>query len=202
MMVKKATNESGCKRRAVARGFSLIELVVVLFVILATSAIALPNFIKNLRASQLTNGATQVADILKLTRFQAIRRNNSVNCRIAGSSSSTQMWADANGNGAVDPGELQTLLSGNVNLVAAASVPGTTSLAASIGSTVVLVPVSPTAGTYTFDQRGAVTPAAVYVSYVTNAAMPALGYRAVVLLPSGSIQIWTGDTSGTWRLLE
>jgi len=75
-------------------------------------------------------------------------------------------------------------------------------LATSVGANVTLLPVSATSGSYTFDQRGAVTPASVYVTYVTNSAMPSLGYRAVVLLPSGSIQIWSGDTSGNWRLLE
>jgi len=180
----------------------MIELLVVLFIIIATSAIALPNFLKMFRASQLSNGATQVADILKQTRFQAIRRNTPVVCQIAGNATSSTIWADSNGNGVADPGELQTLLSGTVNLVAAGNVPGTGALAAAIGTNVVLVPVSTTNGTYTFDQRGAVNPASVYVSYVTNAALPALGYRAVVLLPSGSIQIWTGDTAGNWRLLE
>jgi len=201
-MLKTFKKKSDTKRRASARGFSIVELLVVMFLILVTSVIALPNFIRMLRTSELTNGATKVADILKLTRFQAIRRNTSVTCRIAGSSTSTTIWADTDGNSVADSAESQTVLSGNVNLVASGSVPGITTLAAAIGTNVTLVPVSTTAGTYTFDARGAVTPASVYVSYVTNSAMPALGYRAVVLLPSGSMQIWTGDTSGTWRLLE
>ena len=202
-MSKNSTQKSTVHRHGSDRGFSMIELLVVLFIIIATSAIALPNFIKMFRASQLTNGATQVADILKQTRFQAIRRNTPVVCRIAGSSTSTTIWADVDGNPTgADPGEQQTLLSGAVNLVAAGNVPGTGALAAGVGTNVVLVPVSPTNGTYTFDQRGAVNPASVYVSYVTNSALPALGYRAIVLLPSGSIQIWTGDTAGNWQLLE
>jgi type IV fimbrial biogenesis protein FimT len=201
-MHKTSATQSNFKRRPSARGFSLVELLVVLFLVIATSALALPNFIKMLRSSQLTNGATQVADVLKLTRFQAIRRNTSIACRTSASSGTTTLWADADGDSQIDPGESQTVLSGTVNLVASGSVPGTTALATAIGTNVTLVPVSTTTGTYTFDARGAVTPASVYVSYVTNSALPALGYRAVVLLPSGSIQIWTGDTSGNWRLLE
>jgi len=201
-MLKIVTKKLDTKRRASARGFSMTELLVVLFLISATSVIALPNFIRMWRTSQLTNGATQVADILKLSRFQAIRRNTATVCRISGSSTSTQIWADTNGNGTVDSGESLTVLSGNVNLVAAASVPGTTSLATAIGPNVVLVPVSTSTGSYTFDSRGAVTPAAVYVSYVTNATVTTLGYRAVVVLPSGSMQVWSGDTSGNWTRLE
>jgi Tfp pilus assembly protein FimT len=201
-MLKNGSKLSNSNRRGSARGFSIVELLVVLFIIIATSAIALPNFLRMLRASQLTNGANKVADILKLTRFQSIRRNTSTTCRISASSTSTTIWADTNGDSVVDSGESQTVFSGNVNLVAAASVPGTTSLATAIGTNVTLVAVSPTAGTYTFDQRGAVSPASVYVTYVTNSALPALGYRAIVLLPSGSMQIWSGDTSGNWTLLE
>lgn len=201
-MPKNSARKSNFKPPASARGFSMVELLVVLFLIIATSAFALPNFIRMLRTSELTNGATKVADMLKLTRFQAIRRNTSITCRISGSSTSTTIWADADGDSQVGSGESLTVLSGNVNLVASGSVPGTTALATAIGINVTLVPVSTTTGTYTFDARGAVTPASVYVSYVTNAAMPALGYRAVVLLPSGSMQIWTGDSSGNWRLLE
>jgi type IV fimbrial biogenesis protein FimT len=190
------------KRRASARGFGLVELLVVVAIVVITSVIALPNFMRIFRASQLTNGATQLADVLKLTRFQAIRRNTSVTCRISASSTQTVVWADTNGNSAVDRGESQTIFSGTVNLVPAAGVPGTTSLATAVGTGITLVPVSSTTGTYTYDPRGALSPASVYVSYLSNSALPALGYRAVVVLPSGSIQIWSGDTSGNWTLVE
>jgi len=53
-------------------------------------------------------------------------------------------------------------------------------------------------GAVAFDHRGALTPAAVNVLYIGNVAFPDLGYRAVVLLPSGSVQIWT-SASGNWQ---
>jgi len=202
-MMKNYPKARSLKRRASERGLGLVELMVVVAIVLITSVIALPNFLKVLRSSQLSNGATQMADMIKQTRFQAIRRNTSVTCRISQiSSTATQVWVDSNGNSVMDPGELQTLLVGNVSLVPSGGVPGTTSLAAAIGANVTLTPVSSTAGTYTFDARGAVSPAAVYVQYVANTAIPSLGYRAVVVLPSGSIQIWTADSAGTWRVLE
>jgi len=201
-MMKNSSNRRKRKPRASERGFGLVELMVVVAIILITTVIALPNFLKVLRSSQLSNGATQMADILKQTRFQAIRRNTSITCRIGQSGGATQVWVDSNGDSNFNPGELVTVYPGNVNLIAAASVPGTASLANAVGTGITLTTVSPTAGTYTFDARGAVSPAAVYVMYVANAAIPSLGYRAVVLLPSGSIQIWTADQSGSWHLLE
>lgn len=189
-------------RRVAERGVGLVELMVVVAIVLITTVIALPNFLKVLRSSQLSNGATQMADVLKQTRFQAIRRNTSTTCRIAQVSGANTVYVDSNGNLQFDRGEIETVYGGNVNLVAAAGVPGTSSLASSVGSGITLTTVSPTAGTYTFDARGAVSPAGVYVMYVANTQIPSLGYRAVILLPSGSIQIWTGDASGNWRLLE
>ena len=189
-------------QRASERGVGLVELMVVVAIVLITSVIALPNFLKVLRSSQLSSGATQMADILKQTRFQAIRRNTSVTCRIAVMQGATTAWVDSNGDSNLNQGEIETVYAGSVNLVAAGGVPGTTSLASGVGSGITLTPVSPTAGTYTFDARGAVSPAAVYVMYVANTQIPSLGYRAVVLLPSGSIQIWTADQSGNWTLLE
>jgi Tfp pilus assembly protein FimT len=199
-MIKNGSN--GRRRRGAERGVGLVELMVVVAIVLITTVIALPNFLKVLRSSQLSNGATQMADILKQTRFQSIRRNTTITCRISPSASATTVYVDSNGNSQFDRGEIETVYTGNVSLVAAGGVPGTSSLANGVGSGITLTPVSPTAGTYSFDARGAVSPAAVYVMYVANTAIPSIGYRAVVLLPSGSIQIWTADAAGNWRLLE
>jgi len=200
--MRNSPKERTSKRRASEHGVGLVELMVVVAIVLITSVIALPNFLKVLRSSQLSSGATQMADILKQTRFQAIRRNTSITCRIGTVSGATTAYVDSDGSTTFTRGEIETVYAGNVNLVASGSVPGTTSLANGVGSGITLTPVSPTAGTYTFDARGAVSPAGVYVMYVANTQLPSLGYRAVVLLPSGSIQIWTADQGGTWRLLE
>jgi hypothetical protein len=93
------------------------------------------------------------------------------------------------------------VLSGNVNLVAASTPPNTAGLATAVG-VAALTNVSLTSGFIAFDQRGAITPAAINVLYIGNAALPNLGYRAIVLLPSGSVQIWTTDASGNWQQLN
>jgi len=197
------STEKHLNRSKSERGVGLVELMVVVAIVLITTVIALPNFLKVYRSSQLSSGATQMADILKQTRFEAIRRNTAITCRITTQSSgATQAYVDSNGNSQFDSGELTTIFPGSVKPVAASGVPGTTSLASSIGSGITLTAVSPTAGTYTFDARGAVSPAAVYVQYVANTQIASLGYRAVVLLPSGSVQMWTGDSSGNWNRLE
>jgi Tfp pilus assembly protein FimT len=180
--------------------FSLTELVVALAVALILAGIGLPTFLRAYHSYQLTNAATQVADILRLTRYEAIRLNTQVNCLIQASGGNTNAWADSNKNGVVDSGEKIALLQNWGNLVDAGTVPGTAALgaAAHIGTTP--VNPSPTNGAVQFDARGAVIPAGtVSVLYLANTVSPDPGYRAVILLPAGSIQIWTSDGSGNWQ---
>ena len=181
-------------------GFSMIELVAVLAVMFVMFAIGVPSFVRAYRTYQLDNTASQVEGILKSTRSSAIRLNTQVNCVIQVAAGQTHMWADSNNDGIEQSTEKQILLSGNVNLVAAGVVPNTAGLAAAIG--VPVLTATPLNGVVDrFDGRGAANPAApaVYVLYVGNTAIPTAGYRAVVLMPSGSIQVWSADSAGNWH---
>lgn len=173
-----------------AGGFSIVELAVAVAIILIVSAVAIPTITRVVKTYQLNDAATQLASILKFTRFQAIRRNSPINCvnsqAVAGGQAS--VWSDDNGDTVEQATETQILLSQNATLIAAASVPNTAALATAVGVTT-LTTVSPTNGSIQFDQRGAVVPAAVYVEYVADTSSSG-GYRAVVVLPSGSIQVW------------
>jgi Tfp pilus assembly protein FimT len=183
-------------------GLSLLELVVSLGIILAISAIAIPSITKTVRIYQLNDAASQVSTILKLTRFEAIRRNTPISCinLQATPNGEANLWADSNGDTVEQSTEKQILLGVNATLVAAGSVPSAGSLAAAVGVPSV-TPVNPASDSVRFDQRGAVTPAGVYVIYVGNTSATYGGYRAVVVLPSGSVQVWTyaGSASALWQ---
>ena len=189
------------KRTNSERGVSLIEALVVVAIASVMFAIATPSFLQSYRTYQLNNAAAQVAGILKTTRFQAIRLNTPINFVIQAAAGQTNMWAATDGTLVKKPTEPQTLLSGNVNLVQAAIVPNTGGLTALIG--VPALTATPLNGVAdTFDGRGAANPAAgpgVFVLYVANTAIPAMGYRAVVLMPSGSVQVWSADRAGAWH---
>jgi len=190
-------------------GFSLTELVVTLAVALILMAIGLPAFLRAYHSYQLTNAASQMADILRLTRYEAIRLNKQVNCQVQqtfnGDPTLTLVWADSNPNpnqdqsGVHDSDEKMILLSASGNLVNPGSVPGTSALfAQAVGGMVPQAP-GPTTGTIvTFDARGAVTSANVNAFFLSSANAPDAGYRGVLLMPAGSIQIWTADASGNW----
>lgn len=190
------------------RGFSMLELLVVVTVIMVIAAISMPSFLRAIRTYQLNDAATQVASVLKFTRYEAIRLNVASATPLKAQVRQTgtapvisNVFTDSNNNGTVQSRESQIVLSGNVNLVAASTPPNTAGLATAIGVPA-LTNVSLTSGFVAFDQRGAITPAAINVLYIGNAALPNLGYRAIVLLPSGSVQIWTTDASGNWQQLN
>jgi hypothetical protein len=130
-----------------------------------------------------------------------------VNCVIQVSGSDptlTNAWSDGDNDGTEDPTERQILLGSGGNLVDAASVPGTGNLltAASLGGFGTYKP-SPTGSTIQFDQRGAVTSTTkVTFLYLGSSLAPDAGYRAVILLPNGALQIWTGDVNGSWGQLR
>jgi Tfp pilus assembly protein FimT len=188
------------KRQA---GFSLTELVVALAVAIVLLAIGLPAFLRAYRTYELSNAATQTADILRLARYEAIRLNTPVQCVIQASGSLpgyTNVWVDSNGNNVLDPTEKMLLLGPSGNLVDGGGVPRTSSLITAAVNTVVPTAPSPTASGVWFDARGAVKPpSTVDVFYLSSALAPEAGYRAVFLMPAGSIQVWTADAAGNWQ---
>lgn len=191
-----------------SRGLTMIELIMVLFVIVLTAAISLPSFMQAYQRYQVDDAATRMANVIKFTRYEAIRTNAPVSYVIGVTPAGTAIaWTDSNGNGAPDAVERQLVFSPNVTLFAAGNVPNTAGLilAANVGP---LIPLSNTAAAVQFDQRGAVNPppAGALVSYVGSIASPNAGYRAIILLPSGSMQLWqiTVDTkgNGNWNYLH
>jgi Tfp pilus assembly protein FimT len=193
------TSRNAARKIRTANGFSMAELVLVLTVTLIILAIGLPNFIQTYRSYQLNDAADRVAGVLKLTRFEAIRRNIPINCLIQGTATSANIWTDSNGDAIEQPSEHQTSLGDGVNLSVSGNIPNAGGLAAAVGAGA-LTTLSPTNSAVTFDARGAVNPPALYVLYIRNISVPGVGYRAVVLLPSGSVQLWAADSAGSWQI--
>src|SRR6267378_3871851 len=197
----KATREATTRER----GFTILELMVVVTVIMVISAVALPSFLQAYRTYQLDDAATQVASVLKFTRYEAIRLNVTAAAPLAArtlqTAAGTNVYTDNNNSATLQVTEKQVLFSRNVNLVAAGVPPNTAGLAGAVG-VAALTNVALNGGSISFDQRGAVVPAAVNVLYVGNTQIPNLGNRAVIVLPSGSVQTWSTDAAGNWRQLN
>lgn len=190
------------------RGFSMVELAVSMTVLLILTAMAIPSLMRSFRTYQLNDAAGRVSDQLKFTRFEAIRQNKQISFLMQKPGSSWIVGTDANGNASIDPGERQYVMAGFATLLPAGGSPGPPSpgaIATALGVAVAaLKTLSGGPGTVTFDARGAIrvggsVSTSVFVFYVGSDADPEFGYRAVVLLPSGSVQIWTTPAGGVWQ---
>lgn len=194
-------------------GFSLVELLLSLVVLLIITTLAVPVVVRSLQSYQLNSAASQLSGMLKLAKFEAIRQNLPVSCQIQPQGTGWLVWIDLNGNGTVDPNEPQMLLTGTFTLVSGASVPDTSNIASSLGQGSNGVPwtVLPTVATSEwYDHRGVLcfqssqaplcpnTPPTIYALYVGNPNDSSSGYRAIVTLPSGAVQVWSASTGGPW----
>jgi type II secretory pathway pseudopilin PulG len=195
---------SGRQRRpagALRAGFSILELVSI-GVLLVLTAISVPSLSRALARYQMNDAASRLAGTLKLARFEAIRFNKLVDCQVQQTATGWIVYSDTNRNQQLDVGETQDVLTGPITLVAAGSVPDPSPIAAPLGgSGYPLTPISGANAFVTFDQRGAVKTgnnSTVYVLYLANPGNPDAGFRAVVLQPSGMVNIWTAPTGGSW----
>jgi Tfp pilus assembly protein FimT len=175
-----------------------VELVVAIAVVLVISGIALPSITSSLRVYQLNSAASMVADQFKSSRFDAIRRNLATTCYITPVSGGYRLWTDTLGTGVYTTTDHTTLISGPQTLLG--SVPADSALASAISVTgTSTMSGNSSQVSLTFDSRGAVTGnAAVNVFYIGYTGNAGFGYRAVVVLPSGSVQVWTPNGSGSW----
>jgi type II secretory pathway pseudopilin PulG len=184
---------SGTRRSATA-GFSIVELVVSLCILLILTAMAVPSLMRSVRTYQLNSAAASVSDMLKFTRFEAVRQNKKVSFLLAPSGSGWIVWTGPGTDTAPSLTEKQFPISGFASLVTS----GFPSGPAIAGTSTVLSGSSCTPACLSFDARGAVSPLQAYVLYIGSITDPDPGYRAVVLLPSGSTQIWSAPSAGPW----
>jgi len=190
-------------KRNSSRGFSMVELAVSLTVMLILTGIAIPSLMRSFRTYQLNDATTRLSDLLKFTRFEAVRRNTPVTLRLQQAGADWNVWTDSDGDTVEDATEKQILITGFATLLPASGLPGTGAFAAVLGPSTFTI-MSGSNGTVTYDARGAVRvggaiASSVLVFYLGGVASPEYGYRAVLLLPSGAVQLWTAPPSGgTW----
>lgn len=195
-------------RRSRSGGFSMVELTVSLTVLLILTAIAIPTLMRSFRTYQLNDAAARVSDMLKFTRFEAVRRNTQINFLLQASGSGWIVGTDSNANGVIDAAEKQQLITGFATLLSSGVAPTPSAISAALGGAS-LTTLSGSAGSVTFDARGAIRAGinggvitTISVFYIGSASDPEFGFRAVILLPSGSTQIWTAPDGGAWQQIS
>jgi type II secretory pathway pseudopilin PulG len=192
----------------------MVEMAVSLTVLLILTAMAVPSLMRSFRTYQLNDAAARLSDMLKFTRFEAVRRNTLINCQIKQILNIWTVWTTPNGNTTPLATEKQLLITGFATLLPSTQIGlpdqapicnkvfGITNNGPCLDTT-----KSGSNGTVTFDPRGAIrvggsVSSSVFVLYVGSDSNPEFGYRAVILLPSGITQIWTAPNGGAWQQLS
>src|SRR5438552_14225202 len=110
-------------RRSRIGGFSMVELAVSLAVLMVLTAIAIPSLIHSFRTYQLNDTAARLSDMLKFTRFEAVRRNRAVPFQLQQFGNDWVAWADPDNDANLEPIEKQVRISGFVTLLPAGGGP-------------------------------------------------------------------------------
>jgi len=186
----------------------MVEMAVSLTVLLILSAIAIPTLMRSFRTYQLNDAAARLSDMLKFTRFEAVRRNTQINFLMQTSGTGWLVGTDSNRNGNIDATDKQQLIAGFATLLSSGVAPSPNAITTALQGAA-LTTLSGSAGSVTFDARGAIRngiggtiSSTTYVFYIGSAANPEFGFRAVILLPSGSTQIWTAPNGGAWQQIS
>src|ERR1700730_14523290 len=84
------------------RGFSMLELLVVLGVVLIVTGFTLPVVNRSVMTYRLTDAATQINSNIKMARFEAIRTDALVNWQITKAGNTTTMFVDTDRDAVFD----------------------------------------------------------------------------------------------------
>jgi prepilin-type N-terminal cleavage/methylation domain-containing protein len=177
-------------------GYSLIEMMVTLAVGLILVSVALPTMIGAIQSYRLNSTSQQIANLIELTRYTAIRRNAVMSMQMAVSNGSTIFYVDTNGNGLLDPSEPMVILPSDMQLANnQALTPGP----ASTG----IAPTQNFTTQISFDYRGTVnypvgSPLAAYFLALGYTNQVQYGCRAITVTPMGQTKAWKTVGSSAW----
>lgn len=189
-----------------SRGFSLLELVVVLAITLVLAGITVPAAVQTWYGLQLRASAGEVADMMQRARMQAARSNFIVAIRYQVANGVQQVYADFNNNGAFNGNGGEPIM----DLARITAAPGAPGGGAGVPSAFVDT-MDTSAGapcdntcTLAFSPRGLPcnlvggvcnTPSASYFVYYFTDGRPN-GWAAVLVSKAGRTRVllWNGTT--------
>jgi prepilin-type N-terminal cleavage/methylation domain-containing protein len=194
-------------RRSSGQGFSLIELMIVVTVVLILAALAVPRLVNTVNDISLRYAASDFSGLVQSARIQAVRKNTPYTI-LQGNlpSGAPAYYLDLPKAGVYTNGDPMLPISPNVTVW-----PGIGSGAPNEGAFIAGLnfTVNPGGSPPSFNARGlpcvAVgnacpqTPGQGFVVFMSKpATMGNVPWAAVVINPSGHIQLWTSDGNGNW----
>lgn len=196
-----------------ARGFSLIELMIVLVISLVAAAFALPNITSAISNMRLRSSVSGIAGILQETRILSVKSNKFNVARNTTYTGANMFYTDLDFNNAFTPANTTTQVAGEPTVQAAQGVTFATAPPTAFPNAALLGPnFNPTAATIFnvgFNARGLPctptggnpttgTPASCitdgtvgYLMYFKISGSFGDSWSAITITPAGRVRTWT-----------
>lgn len=174
-------------------GYSLVEMMMTLAIGLVLASVAMPVMVGAIQSYRLNSTTQQVANLIDLTRYTAIRRNAVISLKKIVKSGNTVFYIDLNGDNALDANDPMVMLPADMQLangpaLTPARLPGTQDFASVL----------------TFDYRGTVNfpgggqTVKTYFLALGYTIQAQYGCRAITVTPMGQTKVWKAGAGGTW----
>lgn len=98
------------------RGFSMLELVIVVAIMVVITALATPYFLNMVSSNKLRSALSRTSGMLQQARMQAARTNKTVEIKTATANSTTLGYADFDGDAVWDSTEPSVMLAHEVTI--------------------------------------------------------------------------------------
>ena len=197
-------------RRGRIGGFSIIELLIVLFVVMVIAAIAIPNILLAVSNIRLRASAGDLAGLMQQARILAAKNNTTYPVRYTTTGGAQIAYVDLNGNSTFSTGEPVMQFSGttapasgapsgsggqpSAYVLAGDSGSGSYDNTNTLGYTGRGLPCN--YDTTTTPATCSTPPAKYFVYYLTDTRVGRAGWAAVVVTKGGRTKIvtWNGST--------
>ncbi len=202
-----------CTIRKRDRGFSLIELIIVVAMIMILAAISVPRLLNAISDINLRYAATNISGLLQSARMQAVRKNTFYTVQATTlSTGETGYYVHVQG-GTYAVGDSLLPLGSPITAYTGlgSGAPNESTFASGTSSSG--LSFAPNAGpdAPSFNARGLpcigvpstgacpFVPGLGFVMFLSkSSALGNVSWASIAITPSGHIQIWTSDSSGNW----